>query len=135
MLGSIDEQHVVRLLALFQHQDADRDAGGIEQVGRQADHGIDVAVGEQLGTDVRLLAAPEQHTVRQDSGSYVPEENLAAVLYDLSFEKKNVRSWRDSGMNLADVPPVLLAETYADYLKVAEACSGFDPEWQKKTPW
>ena len=69
------------------------------------------------------------------SGSYVPEENLAAVLYDLSFEKKNVRSWRDSGMNLADVPPVLLAETYADYLKVAEACSGFDPEWQKKTPW
>ena len=69
------------------------------------------------------------------SGSYVPEENLAAVLYDLSFEKNNVRSWRDSGMNLADVPPVLLAETYADYLKVAEACSGFDPEWQKKTPW
>ncbi|QER40077.1 DUF4132 domain-containing protein [Acinetobacter suaedae] len=69
------------------------------------------------------------------SGSYVPEENLAAVLYDLSFENKNVRSWRDSGMKLTDVPPVLLAETYADYLKVAEACSGFDPEWQKKTPW
>ncbi|RLZ08919.1 DUF4132 domain-containing protein [Acinetobacter sp. 2JN-4] len=69
------------------------------------------------------------------SGSYVPEENLAAVLYDLSFEKKNVRSWRESSMSLADVPPVLLAETYADYLKVADACSGFDPEWQKKTPW
>lgn len=69
------------------------------------------------------------------SGSYVPEENLAAVLYDLSFEKKNVRSWRESNMSLADVPPVLLAETYADYLKVADACAGFDPEWQKKTPW
>ncbi|MDR7017628.1 DUF4132 domain-containing protein [Acinetobacter sp. 3657] len=69
------------------------------------------------------------------SGSYVPEENLAAVLYDLSFEKKNVRSRRESSMSLADVPPVLLAETYADYLKVADACSGFDPEWQKKTPW
>lgn len=69
------------------------------------------------------------------SGSYVPEENLAAVLYDLNFEKKNVRSWRESSMSLADVPPVLLAETYADYLKVADACSGFDPEWQKKTPW
>ena len=69
------------------------------------------------------------------SGSYVPEENLAAVLYDLSFERNNVRSWRDSAMNLADVPPVLLAEAYADYLKVAEACSGFDPDWEKKTPW
>ena len=28
-----------------------------------------------------------------------------------------------------------LAESYADYLKVADACAGFDPEWEKKTPW
>ena len=48
VLGGVDEQHVVRLLALLQHEDADRDAGGIEQVRRQADHGVDVPVLQQL---------------------------------------------------------------------------------------
>jgi hypothetical protein len=38
-------------------------------------------------------------------------------------------------VELKNVPPILLAESYADYLKVADACSGFDPEWEKKTPW
>jgi len=33
------------------------------------------------------------------------------------------------------VPPVLLAEAYADYLAVAEACAGFDAGWEKKMPW
>src|SRR3546814_3612108 len=64
--ASVDEQHIVRLLALLEHQDADRDAGGIEQVGRQANHGVYVAVLEQLGADVRFLAAAEQHTVRSE---------------------------------------------------------------------
>ena len=36
VLSRIDEQHVVRLLALLEHQDADGDAGGIEEVGGQA---------------------------------------------------------------------------------------------------
>src|SRR3546814_8832896 len=55
---------------LLEHQDADRDAGGIEQVGRQANHGVYVAVLEQLGADVRFLAAAEQHTVREDDGHH-----------------------------------------------------------------
>jgi len=33
-LGSVDEQHIVRFLALLQHQDTHWDAGGEEQVGR-----------------------------------------------------------------------------------------------------
>ena len=69
------------------------------------------------------------------SGSYFPEENMPAVLYRLSFSKVKGRSWNSSDMPLQDVPPILFAECYADYLTVAAACRGFDPEWQKKTPW
>ncbi|TFT47214.1 DUF4132 domain-containing protein, partial [Proteus mirabilis] len=69
------------------------------------------------------------------SGSYVPEENIPAVLFDLSFEKDQQNYWDRNNIELKQVPPILLAESYADYLKVAEACAGFDPEWEKKTPW
>ncbi|MDB9566586.1 DUF4132 domain-containing protein [Providencia rettgeri] len=69
------------------------------------------------------------------SGSYVPEENIPAVLFSLSFEKSQQSSWNRSYIELKDIPPILLAESYADYLKVADACAGFDPEWEKKTPW
>lgn len=34
VFGRIDEEHVIRLLALLQHEDADRDAGRIEKVRR-----------------------------------------------------------------------------------------------------
>lgn len=69
------------------------------------------------------------------SGSYVPEENIPAVLYELAFSKKSSYSWNSNDLPLAEVPPILLAESYADYLKVANSCKGFDPEWEKKTPW
>lgn len=69
------------------------------------------------------------------SGSYVPEENIPAVLYSLSFEQSQQSSWNRRYIELKDIPSILLAESYADYLKVAEACAGFDPEWEKKTPW
>ncbi|MFT0210989.1 DUF4132 domain-containing protein [Pseudomonas sp. F1_0610] len=67
------------------------------------------------------------------SGSYVPEENIPAVLYSLSFA--NGRSWSAQEVALKDIPPILLAEGYADYLAVAAACGGFDPEWKKKGLW
>ncbi|AOR62972.1 DUF4132 domain-containing protein [Pectobacterium wasabiae] len=69
------------------------------------------------------------------SGSYVPEENIPAVLFDLSFEKNQQNYWDRNNLALQDVPPILLAESYADYLKVAQACSGFDADWENKTPW
>ena len=80
---------------------------------------------KQLGIDVQIVF----------SGSYVPEENIPAVLYELEFDKLGSRSWNSNSLLLSEVPPILLAESYADYLKVADACNGFDPEWQKKTPW
>ena len=70
VLGGVDEEHVVRLLALLQHQDADRDAGGIEQIRGQADDGVDVAVLQQLGADALFGAAAEQHAVGQDDGHH-----------------------------------------------------------------
>ncbi|MBA0165593.1 DUF4132 domain-containing protein [Pectobacterium versatile] len=69
------------------------------------------------------------------SGSYVPEENIPAVLFDLSFEKNQQNYWDRNNLTLRDVPPILLAESYADYLKVAQACSGYDADWESKTPW
>lgn len=80
---------------------------------------------KQLGIDVQIVF----------SGSYVPEENIPAVLYELEFDKIGSRSWNSNSLLLSQIPPILLAESYADYLKVANACSGFDPEWEKKTPW
>lgn len=69
------------------------------------------------------------------SGSYVPEENIPAVLYELCFETKQSYSWNTSYVALTDVNPILLAESYAEYKSVADATSGFDPEWEKKTLW
>ena len=69
------------------------------------------------------------------SGNTLPEENVPAALKTLSFEDTRVRSWGDRALPLAGVPPVLLAEAYADYLAVAQACAGFDAGWEKKMPW
>ena len=66
VLGRVDEQNIVWLFALLEHQDAHRDTCGIEQIGGQADHGIDVAVREQLGEDAFFGATTEEHAVGQD---------------------------------------------------------------------
>ncbi len=36
---------------------------------------------------------------------------------------------------LADVPPILLAETYSQALEIAAAGTGYDPDYRKKLPW
>ena len=69
------------------------------------------------------------------SGNTLPEENVAAALKTLSFENSRSRSWSDNALPLASVPPVLLAEAYADYLAIAQACTGFDADWEKMMPW
>lgn len=69
------------------------------------------------------------------SGNCLPEENLPAAIKTLTFEDMKIRTWGDRTIKLADVPPVLLAEAYADYLAAAQACAGFEPEWEKKMPW
>jgi len=73
--------------------------------------------------------------VMEFSGNTLPEENVTAALKTLAFEDSKVRGWSDRNLPLAKVPPVLLAEAYADYLAVAQACAGFDAAWEKKMPW
>ena len=41
-----------------------------KQVGGQADHCVDVAVLEQLGTNTRFHATTEQHAMRQDDSHH-----------------------------------------------------------------
>lgn len=69
------------------------------------------------------------------SGNTLPEENVPAALKTLSFEDMKTRGYSDRALPLAKVPPVLLAEAYADYLAIAQACAGFDAGWEKKMPW
>lgn len=73
--------------------------------------------------------------VLEFSGNTLPEENVPAALKTLSFEDMRVRTWGENTLALSRVPPVLLAEAYADYLAVAGACAGFDADWEKKVPW
>ena len=54
---------------LVDDDDAGGDAGAVEQVGRQADDALDVALADQVAADVRLGVAAEQHAVRQDAGA------------------------------------------------------------------
>lgn len=69
------------------------------------------------------------------SGNSLPEENLTAIVYDLSFDESKGSYWNRKRYTIDQVPPILLAESYADYHQLADACKGFDPEWEKKSPW
>ncbi|MEJ1127970.1 DUF4132 domain-containing protein [Variovorax sp. CCNWLW225] len=69
------------------------------------------------------------------SGNTLPEENVPAALKTLGFEDMKTRGYSDRALPLSSVPPVLLAEAYADYLAIAQACAGFDAGWEKKMPW
>ena len=60
------------------------------------------------------------------TGNTLPEEQIPAAVERLTFEKN------DEEIMLAEVPPILLAESYADYVFIAEAGS-FDPEWESKS--
>jgi len=60
------------------------------------------------------------------TGSYFPEEQMEAAVKELSFQKNG------HTLPLAEVPQILLAESYADYVYVAEA-GQFDPDWETKS--
>jgi len=66
VLCGVDEQHVIGFFALLEHQDAHRDARGVEEICGQADHGVDVTVVEQLSADALFGAATEENTVGKD---------------------------------------------------------------------
>ncbi len=61
------------------------------------------------------------------SGALIPEQNDDAVsIFELTFVR--VDDVSRVPMTIAEVPPVLLRETYRDYLAFA-AKGAFDPEW------
>ena len=71
--AGVDEQHVpagrvpAALLArAVEDQNGDRNAGRGEQVGRQADHGVEQVFFNERPPDTPLGAAPKQHTVGDD---------------------------------------------------------------------
>ncbi len=66
MLGGVDKQDIIGLLALLQDKDADRDAGRVEQVRWQPNDGVDVPTGKKLVADFRLCALSEQCAVRHN---------------------------------------------------------------------
>lgn len=64
------------------------------------------------------------------TGSYAVDENNPVALKELRFARQGHRG----PYRLKDVPPVMLAECWADYHAVA-ARGAFDPEWEKISPW
>lgn len=64
------------------------------------------------------------------TGSHAHDDNNRVALTELKFTKSGHRGV----YRLKDVPPVLLAECWADYHAVA-ARGAFDPDWEKISPW
>jgi hypothetical protein len=64
------------------------------------------------------------------TGSAAEDQNQRLALKELKFTKQSHRGI----YRLKDVPPVMLAECWADYHAVA-AKAVFDPEWEKISPW
>ena len=85
--------------------------------------------GGTFDTYIKEFASTNVTAVLSFTGSWVPEENMACAIIGLSFV------CQDRAVELAAVPPVLLAECYADYRAMA-ALGPFDPQWQKNaSPW
>ncbi len=66
------------------------------------------------------------------SGNFVPEENVPVALTELTFLKTGKNRYASKPLPLKEVPPVLLSEAWGHYHSIAEAGSGFDPEWETK---
>ncbi|MFI2365416.1 DUF4132 domain-containing protein [Promicromonospora sp. NPDC019610] len=67
------------------------------------------------------------------TGAFLPEENITAAVQELVFRRTG--TWDDRGrLKLEDVPKVLLAVSYRDYVTVAEG-GAFDPDWEKKSQY
>jgi len=60
------------------------------------------------------------------TGSTLPEENIAATVTTLTFRRGR------RAVPAADLPAVLVAVSYQDYVTVASA-GQFDPDWEKKS--
>ncbi|HSY28583.1 MAG TPA: DUF4132 domain-containing protein, partial [Burkholderiaceae bacterium] len=66
------------------------------------------------------------------TGVFVQGGNNTAALTRMNFQRTHRGDRETQYIPLDQVPKVLLAESYADYLAVAGACDGFDPDWESK---
>lgn len=68
------------------------------------------------------------------TGNSLPEENIRAAITTLSARPlvRGRAGGRD--IQLSTLPPVLLAEAYGDYVRIAEA-GAFETDWEKNTAW
>jgi len=82
--------------------------------------------GGWFGEYTKNLPSAKIQVVIEFTGSYVPEEQIPAAVQTLAFHRTS------RPIPLAEVPPILLAESYADYVHIAEAGT-FDPDWEKKS--
>ena len=97
--------------------------------GRAAKRGYvrgDVVDSGWFGEYYKDLPGAGIRVVLEFTGSIVPEEQFPAAVTLLVFEEAGRR------IPLADVPPILLAESYADYVHIAEA-GVFDQDWRAKS--
>ena len=85
--------------------------------------------GGWFGEYEKPLHSANTRVVIELTGSIVPEELAAAAVKELWFERVDGRRVR-----LGEVPPVLLAQAYADYVFVASA-GAYDPRWQDKSAY
>ena len=66
------------------------------------------------------------YTIIQFSGSYISQDNISVERYYLSFRQKRI--YTKPKIDANNIPPVLLAESFADYMAVANASSKFDSD-------
>lgn len=66
------------------------------------------------------------YTIIQFSGNYISQDNISVERYYLSFRQKRV--YTKPKIDANNIPPVLLAESFADYMAVANASSKFDSD-------
>ena len=66
--GGVHDQDIRVAALLPQHHNHGGDAGSVEDVGGEADDGVDVVLFNQIPADFSFLAAPEENAVRKDNG-------------------------------------------------------------------
>ncbi|MEV8376216.1 DUF4132 domain-containing protein [Kribbella sp. NPDC056861] len=68
------------------------------------------------------------------TGNPLPETNRTVALNSLSFLKTSPGG-QPAGVQLSDVPKVLLSEAYNDLRLMASDGTGFDPDWERKSEY
>ena len=54
---------------LVDDDDAGGNAGAVKQIGRQADHALDVALAQEIAANIGLGVAAKQNAMRQNAGA------------------------------------------------------------------